>query len=119
MAGKKGMNWYPAELRAEVVSKFQAGESQRSLSREYEISRRAIQDWLKEPTVFVHNRDLYDNNIAAYKTATQQTGKLVLDTIRMAMKKEKKSVSAKLQLHSGRGFQFTSQAYFSGLNLTG
>ena len=51
MAGKKGMKWYPAELRAEVVSKFRAGESQRSLSREYGISRRAIQDWLKEPAL--------------------------------------------------------------------
>ena len=35
-------------------------------------------------------RDLYDNSIVAYKTATQQTINLVLDTIRLAMKKEKK-----------------------------
>ena len=42
------MKWYPAELRAEVIAKFHAGESQRSLSREYGISRRAIQDWLKD-----------------------------------------------------------------------
>ena len=48
MAGKKGMKWYPAELRAEVIAKFHTGESQRSLSREYGISRRAIQDWLKD-----------------------------------------------------------------------
>ena len=34
-------------------------------------------------------RDLYDNSIVAYKTATQQTVNLVLDTIRLAMKKEK------------------------------
>ena len=34
-------------------------------------------------------RDLYDNSIVAYKTATQQTINLVLDTIRLAMKKEK------------------------------
>ena len=51
MAGKKGMKRYPADLCAEVVSKFHAGESQRSLSREYGISRHAIQDWLKEPAV--------------------------------------------------------------------
>ena len=57
-------------------------------------------------------RDLYDNSIVAYKTATQQTVNLVLDTIRMAMKKEKKRVAAELQLHSDQGFQYTSQAYF-------
>ena len=30
-------------------------------------------------------RDLYDNSIVAYKTGTQQTVNLVLDTIRLAM----------------------------------
>ena len=58
------------------------------------------------------NRDLYDNSIVAYKTASQQTINLVLDTIRLAMKKEKKRVAAELQLHSDQGFQYTSQAYF-------
>ena len=57
-------------------------------------------------------RDLYDSSIVAYKTATQQTVNLVLDTIRLAMKKEKKRVAAELQLHSDQGFQYTSQAYF-------
>ena len=57
-------------------------------------------------------RDLYDNSIVAYKTAAQQTINLVLDTIRLAMKKEKKNVAAELQLHSDQGFQYTSQAYF-------
>ena len=57
-------------------------------------------------------RDLYDNSIVAYKTATRQTVNLVLDTIRLAMKKENKRVAAELQLHSDQGFQYTSQAYF-------
>ena len=57
-------------------------------------------------------RDLYDNSIIAYKTGTEQTVNLVLDTIRLAMKKEKKRVAAELQLHSDQGFQYTSQAYF-------
>ena len=35
-------------------------------------------------------RDLYDNSIVAYKTASRQTVNLVLDTIRLAMKNEKK-----------------------------
>ena len=55
-------------------------------------------------------RDLYDNSIVAYKTGTQQTVNLVLDTIREAKGKEK--VTAELQLHSDQGFQYTSQGYF-------
>ena len=57
-------------------------------------------------------RDLYDNSIVAYKTGTQQTVNLVLDTIRQAVRREKKKVAAELQLHSDQGFQYTSQAYF-------
>ena len=57
-------------------------------------------------------RDLYDNSIVAYKTGTEQTVNLVLDTIHLAMKNEKKRVAAELQLHSDQGFQYTSQAYF-------
>ena len=64
-------------------------------------------------------RDLYDNSIVAYKTATQQTVNLVLDTIRLAMKKEKRKVAAVLQLHSDQGAQFASQAYFELTNSYG
>ena len=56
-------------------------------------------------------RDLFDSSIVAYKTGTTQSVNLVLDTIRLAMQKEKK-VAAELQLHSDQGFQYTSQAYF-------
>ena len=56
-------------------------------------------------------RDLYDNSIVAYKTATQQTINLVLNTIKVAKQKEK--VTAELQLHSDQGFQYTSHAYFN------
>ena len=56
--------------------------------------------------------DLYDNSIVAYKTTSHHTVNLVLDTIRLAMKAEKKRVAAELQLHSDQGFQYTSQAYF-------
>ena len=48
-------------------------------------------------------RDLYDNSIVAYKTGTQQTMNLVLDTIHLAMKREKKRIAAELQLHSDQG----------------
>ena len=57
-------------------------------------------------------RDLYDNSIVAYKTGTRQTVNLVLDTIHLAMKQEKKRAAEELQLHSDQGFQYTSQAYF-------
>lgn len=57
-------------------------------------------------------RDLFDNSIIAYKTGTEQTVNLVLDTILLAVKKEKKTVATELHLHSDQGFQYTSTAYF-------
>ena len=57
-------------------------------------------------------RDLYDNSIVAYKTGTEQSVNLVLDTIRLAIRREKKKVAAELQLHSDQGAQYASQAYF-------
>lgn len=48
MSGKKGMKKYPVGIQEEVVERICAGESQCSLSREYGISRYAIQSWLKE-----------------------------------------------------------------------
>ena len=56
-------------------------------------------------------RDLYDNSIVAYKTAKEQSIKLVLDTIKLAKRKEK--VTGELHLHSDQGFQYTSNAYFN------
>ena len=49
-------------------------------------------------------RDLYDNSIVAYKTGTEQTVNLVLDTIRLAMHREKKTVAGELQLGSVKLF---------------
>jgi transposase InsO family protein len=56
-------------------------------------------------------RDLYDNSIVAYKTGTEQTVNLVLNTVKAAIQNE--AVAAELQLHSDQGFQYTSQAYFA------
>ena len=56
-------------------------------------------------------RDLFDKSIVAYKTGTEQTINLVLQTVHMA--REKEAVAAELQLHSDQGFQYTSQAYFT------
>lgn len=51
MSGKRGMKKYPVGIREEVVARIHAGESQCALSREYGISRWAIQCWLKEPVI--------------------------------------------------------------------
>ena len=51
------------------------------------------------------------NPIVAYRTGTEQTVNLVLNTIRAAMGKV--TVAAELQLHSDQGFQYTSHAYFN------
>ena len=48
MSGKKGMKKYPEEIREAVVSRIRNGESQRAMSREYGISRYAIQEWLQQ-----------------------------------------------------------------------
>ena len=56
-------------------------------------------------------KDLFDNSIVAYKTGTEQTVNLVIDTIRKAKQNEK--VTAELQLHSDQGAQYTSHEYFS------
>lgn len=90
------------------------------LNREFHAER-PNQKWVTDIS-YIHTkqgvlylsmiRDLFDNSIVAYKTGTQQTVNLVLDTIRFAIKQEKKVVAAELQLHSDQGFQYTSQAYF-------
>ncbi len=56
-------------------------------------------------------RDLYDGSIISYRTGTEQTVHLVLNTIKDAMKKEK--VTKELQLHSDQGLQYTSTGYFN------
>lgn len=44
MSGKMGMKKYPEGIREAVVSRIRNGESQRAMSREYGISRHAIQE---------------------------------------------------------------------------
>ena len=51
MSGKKGMKKYPIGIREEVIMRIHAGDSQCAISREYGISRYAIQSWLKEPSI--------------------------------------------------------------------
>lgn len=56
-------------------------------------------------------RDLYDNSIVSYKLSMNMTFKLVLDTIKLAMRKE--NVTAGLQLHSDQGEQYVSHEYYT------
>ena len=51
MSGKKGIKKYPVGIREAVIARIRKGESQRELSREYGVSRYAIQSWLKEPPI--------------------------------------------------------------------
>ena len=51
MSGKKGMKKYPVGVREEVVARIRAGESQNAWSREYGISRWAIQRRPKAPAL--------------------------------------------------------------------
>lgn len=77
------------------------------LSREFQADR-PNRKWVTDIS-YIHTgqgvlylsmiRDLYDNSIAAYKMAAQQTVSLVLDTIRLAKRKEKVA-AGRLQLHS-------------------
>lgn len=99
----------------------QVHKYQNLLNREFYVDR-PNSKWVTDSS-YIHTkqgvlylsmiRDLYDNSIVAYKTGTQQTVNLVLDTIHLAMKQEKKRVAAELQLHNDQGFQYTSQAYFN------
>jgi len=91
------------------------------LNREF-LAQRPNQKWVtdisyiftKQGVLYLSMiRDLYDNSIVAYKTGAQQRANLVLDTIRLAIKREKRKVTGELCLHSDQGLQYTTQAYFN------
>lgn len=125
MSGKKGMKKYGllSEIRRRrkwISLGQQVHKYQNLLNRQFQADR-PNSKWVTDIS-YIHTkegvlslsmiRDLYDNSIVAYRTATQQTVNLVLDTIRLATKKEKKRVAAESKLHSDQGFQYTSQVYF-------
>jgi putative transposase len=56
-------------------------------------------------------RDLFDQSIAACKTAASQTVNLVRNTVRQAIRKE--AVTAEVQFHGDQGIQYASSAYFN------
>ena len=90
MSGKKGMKKYPIGIREEVVSRIRAGESQRALSREYDISRYAIQSWLKEPVLPKARGRKPAKTLAEYKYENKQLkmeNKLLRDFLRSTERK--------------------------------
>ena len=72
MSGKKGMKKYPGEIREMVTSRIRAGESQKAMSREYGISRYAIQSWLKEPVIGKQRGRKPAKTLAEYKYENQR-----------------------------------------------
>jgi len=92
-----------------VVRQIRNGESQRTMSREYGISRRAIQDWLQADVLPQSRGRKPARTLQEYKDENMSSS-LVTDTIREALKQEK--VTGGLALHSDQGSQYTSQAYF-------
>lgn len=55
-------------------------------------------------------KDLATNEIVAYKISSRNDLKLVLDTLRAAVRKQRKKVHGIL-IHSDQGFQYTSKQY--------
>lgn len=55
MSGKKGMRQYPTDFRVKIVEEYKNGNSVKSLSKRYNVSRWAIQNWcglVKEKEIF-------------------------------------------------------------------
>lgn len=67
MSGKKGMKKYPPGIRETVISRIRAGESQNAMSREYGISRWAIQCWMKESIISKQRERKPAKTLAEYK----------------------------------------------------
>ncbi|MGH2582084.1 MAG: IS3 family transposase [Anaerolineales bacterium] len=55
-------------------------------------------------------KDLFDGFIVAYQTSASNSLDLVLNTLQLALSRQR--VSAGLALHSDQGFQYSSQSYF-------
>ena len=90
MSGKKGMKKYPMGIREEVVARIHLGDSQCALSREYGISRYAIQSWLKEPSIPKQRGRKPAKTLQEYKYENQRLkmeNKLLRDFLQFAERK--------------------------------
>ncbi|WP_263492206.1 IS3 family transposase [Bacillus sp. RAR_GA_16] len=91
------------------------------LNRDFQASE-PNKKWVTDITYLIFNgqklylsaiKDLYNNEIIAYKIGRRNDLKLVMDTIKKARKK--RSVKG-IMLHSDQGFQYTSKQYNKLLN---
>ena len=57
--GIKGMGRYPEEVKNEICRTYQEGQSVKSLSKIYRISRYSIQSWCGPSYIFMHQRQKY------------------------------------------------------------
>lgn len=89
------------------------------LNREFTASR-PNQKWVTDITYIATQqgwaylstiKDLFDGFIVAHEVGTENSLRLVLNTIRQA--KEKQNLSNDLLLHSDQGFQYTSHGYYT------
>jgi len=91
--------------------------SDNHLNREFQ-AKRPNEKWVTDITYLQSNgirlylsaiKDLYNNEIVAYQISHRNDVRLVIDTVKLAIKR-KKDVSGIL-LHSDQGFQYTSRQY--------
>ena len=111
---RKAANEKPKYRGRKPAKTLQEYKYENLLNREFQADR-PNHKWVTDIS-YIHTgqgvlylsviRDLFDNSIVAYKTGTNQSVNLVLDTIRLAMQTEKK-VAAELQLH--RSEEHTSE----------
>ena len=81
-------------LLPEIKAMLAEGKTQREIAEYFGLrDKQVVKELLNGVLYLSMIRDLYDNSIVAYKTATQQTVNLVLDTIRQAIRREKKKAS--------------------------
>lgn len=90
MSGKKGMKTYLIGIREAVVVRIRAGERKRELSREYGISRYAIQIRLKENVMPKRREQISVRTLAKYKYENKRLkmeNELLLDFLRYTERK--------------------------------
>ncbi len=84
MSGRKGMIHYSRELKEQIIQEKGRGASVVALSKQYEISRYAIQSWcgLRPEVEVRHNSPLPKGRPSKNRTGTEQ------ELIRIIMKNE-------------------------------
>lgn len=76
MSGKVGAKHYPQEIREKIIHEYERGKNQSQLSREYGISRYAIQCWIgktpKKETIPKFRKRKPAKTLEEYKNENRQ-----------------------------------------------